>query len=67
MRGAHSTRRHVQVNCANGQFLRLKEMQFSEPNGKFPQLPDDGRPDTVWRTATKGSAYDHLVMRVCKL
>lgn len=41
-------------------------MQFSEPNGKVQRLPDNGRPDTVWRTVTKGSAYDHLVMRVCR-
>jgi hypothetical protein len=65
--GAQSIRRHVQVDCASGQFRRLQEMQFSEPNGKGQRLPDDGRPDTVWNTATTGSAYDHLVARVCKL
>ena len=65
--GAQSIRRHVQVDCASSQFRRLQEMQFSEPNGKGQRLPDDGRPDTVWNTATAGSAYDQLVKRVCKL
>ena len=64
--GAQSIRRHVQVDCASGQFRRLQEMQFSEPNGKGQRLPDDGRPDTVWNTATTGSAYEQLVARVCR-
>jgi hypothetical protein len=65
--GAQSIRRHIQMDCASGQFRRLQEMQFSEPNGKGQRLPDDGRPDTVWNTATTGSAYHNLVIRVCKL
>ena len=65
--GAQSVRRHVQVDCSNDQFRRLQEMHFSEPDGKGQRLPDDGRPDTVWHTATTGSAYHNLVTRVCKL
>lgn len=65
--GAQSVRRHVQVDCATGQFRRLQEMHFSEADGKGQRLPDDGRPDTVWHTATTGSAYHNLVTRVCKL
>jgi hypothetical protein len=30
-------------------------------------MTDDGRPDTVWHTATTGSADQNLVTRVCKL
>jgi hypothetical protein len=65
--GAQSVRRHVQVDCATGQFRRLQEMHFSEADGKGQRLPDDGRPDTVWHTATTGSADQNLVTRVCKL
>lgn len=65
--GARSIRRHIQVDCSSRQFRRLQEMQFSDPHGKGERLPDDGRPDTGWSTATTGSAYDQLVSRVCKL
>lgn len=64
--GARSIRRHIQLDCSTRQFRRLQEMQFSEAGGKGDRLPDEGRPDTRWNTATTASAYDQLVMRVCR-
>ncbi len=64
--GARSIRRHIQVDCSTGRFRRLQEVQFSEAGGKGDRLPDEGRPDTVWNTATPESAYDQLVTRVCR-
>lgn len=65
--GAQSVRRHIQVDCASRTYRRLQEMQFSETQGKGDRLLDNGRPDTGWRSAPTGSAYDNLVARVCKL